>query len=89
MASATYFLCTLSINLVSGLNNYAEGALTLCSGHKNGKIFIINRHETFQIFGRLKIFYFQNMFCRITCFCLKIAKMTFLERVTGVFRFFT
>ena len=27
------------------------------------------------------------MFCRIIWFCLKVAKMTFLERVPGVFRF--
>ena len=29
------------------------------------------------------------MFCWITWFCLKVAKTAFLERVAGVFRFFT
>ena len=47
--------------------------------------FKVNRHETFQIFGRPD---FLVSKCRITCFCLKIVKMTFLERVTGFFRFF-
>ena len=48
---------------------------------------MLNRYE--MIFGRFQIFEFQNMLCRITWFCLKVAKMTFLERVTGDFRFFT
>ena len=50
--------------------------------------FKVNRHESFQIFGRFQIFLFRNMFCRITCFCLKVAKMAFLQREAGVFRFF-
>ena len=41
------------------------------------------------LLGDFRFFWLQNMFFNITLLCLKIAKKTLLESVTGVFRFFT